>query len=380
MRWMSSDSAPPHTSRPTLAPTRSVTVKAPGRLHLGFLDPSGSLGRRFGSLGLVIDGFATELTLSAAAHDRIVAATPAAQAQQGRVAAHLQALRVQSGCMQPLAVQLDEVLPAHAGFGSGTQLALAIGRAFTRWHRIDADTRTIARWLGRGLRSGVGIAGFDHGGLLLDGGPGADGSVAPLLARIAWPAAWAIVVVQDPRQCGLAGPAERHAMASLPAMPRTLAADICHQVLMRVLPGAADADFAAFAAGLTHMQALLGSHFAPAQHGGVYTSAAVGHAVQWLAEAAAGDRCQLADEACAASGQSSWGPTGFAILPSAARAQSLVDAARAAGAIDAALDVRIVGASSRGATLAEPFPEYVSAPVGAAITAAARADRRVHHP
>jgi len=32
-----------------------VTVAAPGRLHLGFLDPDGSLGRSFGSLGLTID-------------------------------------------------------------------------------------------------------------------------------------------------------------------------------------------------------------------------------------------------------------------------------------------------------------------------------------
>ena len=30
----------------------AVGVRAPGRLHLGFLDPSGSLGRRFGSIGI----------------------------------------------------------------------------------------------------------------------------------------------------------------------------------------------------------------------------------------------------------------------------------------------------------------------------------------
>jgi len=35
---------------------RQVSAHAPARLHLGFLDPGGSLGRRFGSLGLVIGG------------------------------------------------------------------------------------------------------------------------------------------------------------------------------------------------------------------------------------------------------------------------------------------------------------------------------------
>jgi hypothetical protein len=54
--------------------------------------------------------------------------------------------------------------------------------------------RELRALLGRGARSGVGIAGFDHGGLLLDGGPRADGSPAALLARIALPPAW-----RDPR-------------------------------------------------------------------------------------------------------------------------------------------------------------------------------------
>ena len=32
-----------------------VEVIAPGRLHIGFLDLNGGLGRRFGSIGLAID-------------------------------------------------------------------------------------------------------------------------------------------------------------------------------------------------------------------------------------------------------------------------------------------------------------------------------------
>ena len=32
-----------------------VVVRAPARLHFGFIDLDGSLGRRFGSIGLAID-------------------------------------------------------------------------------------------------------------------------------------------------------------------------------------------------------------------------------------------------------------------------------------------------------------------------------------
>src|SRR6185437_12055958 len=44
-----------------------VAVFAPARLHLGFLDLEGGLGRRFGGLGLAIDGLGTRLRLAASA-------------------------------------------------------------------------------------------------------------------------------------------------------------------------------------------------------------------------------------------------------------------------------------------------------------------------
>src|SRR5262245_1060331 len=60
----------------------AVRVVAPARLHLGFLDLNGSLGRMFGSIGLAIDTPRTELVLRRSRaykgdgpdHDRAVAA------------------------------------------------------------------------------------------------------------------------------------------------------------------------------------------------------------------------------------------------------------------------------------------------------------------
>jgi beta-ribofuranosylaminobenzene 5'-phosphate synthase len=333
----------------------TVTVDAPARLHLGFLDPSGSLGRRFGSLGLVIGGLQTQVEVAPAAKDAVLAATPAARHELERAAVYLQCLREHSGRHQPLQLRLLRVLPAHAGFGSGTQLALAVGRAFARWHGLELTSSTLAAWLGRGLRSGVGIAGFDHGGLLVDGGPGADGQAAPLISRIALPAAWRVILVQDSRLRGLSGGDERQAIAALPALQQSLAAELCHQVLMRVLPGAAAAEFAPFAAGINRVQRLLGQHFAPAQGGQAYSSAAVGRLLQWLG-AVELDGADAKDTACAgpvlaAVGQSSWGPTGFAIVPSVASAEALLLAARAAGVIDGALELRIVAGRNHGAAV-----------------------------
>ena len=38
-----------------------VSLIAPARLHFGFLDPTGLSGRKFASLGLVIEGYNVEL-------------------------------------------------------------------------------------------------------------------------------------------------------------------------------------------------------------------------------------------------------------------------------------------------------------------------------
>jgi beta-RFAP synthase len=316
----------------------AVRVNAPGRLHLGFLDPGGSLGRAFGSLGLTLEAPVTRVELQHAPRDRF--SGPAAlQGELDRAVAHLQRLREVTKLAAPLRLCLLRALPAHAGFGSGTQLALAVGRAFAAVHGLELSTAELARVLGRGLRSGVGVAGFDRGGLLLDGGPGRNG-VAPLIARAEFPAAWRIVLAIDPHGRGLHGEAERRAIAAMAPLPAATAAAICHQVLLRVLPAVHEADFTAFAAGVSAIQRWIGDYYAPAQGGGRFTSPAIGRVIDWIgAEFGAGV------------GQSSWGPTGFAILPSQAGAEAAVRRARATSMAAATVQLVIVAARNAGARI-----------------------------
>lgn len=328
----------PATTRSASA--ASVFVEAPARLHLGFLDPSASLGRRFASLGLVIDGMSTHLSIARAAHDLVEVRQSCDDATRDRLARHVDVLKRESGVRSPLHVILHRAPPAHAGFGSGTQLALAVGRAFAACHGLEVETRRLAALLGRGERSGVGIAGFDRGGLLLDGGPGGAGMVAPLLAQTVFPPRWRVLLVLDDRLDGLHGSQERAAMDRLAPFPRELAAELCHQVVMRLLPGIMEGVFEPFAEGISTVQRLIGDYFAPAQGGSMYTSASVGRFLEWIRP-----------RYCAGIGQSSWGPTGFAVLPSAERAAEVIAAARAAGVLDPALRVVVVTGRNRGALL-----------------------------
>jgi len=342
----------------------TASVRACGRLHLGFLDPGASLGRRFGSLGLAIDGPATALDLGHAARDSVSAPGPGAQAELERAAAWLERLRSASGIHTPLRLRLHEVLPAHAGLGSGTQLALALGRAFAKLHTLPWSSAEIARLLGRGARSGVGIAAFERGGLLLDGGPRGAGHMPPVTACFDFPAGWRIVLLLDTSRVGLHGEAEKQAIHGLPPFPQAAAADLCHRVLMQILPGAAEQDFGLFAQGINHLQQAIGNYFAPAQ-GGVYSSPDVGRALDWIAQQTGGDG--------AAVGQSSWGPTGFAILPSQAGAEQAVAGARAAGLLPPCLQARIVRGVNHGARAATAAASTTAATPSAQTTGRRRA-------
>src|SRR5262245_8840239 len=111
---------PPKRSR---AHPGGVRVVAPARLHLGFLDLNGSLGRLFGSIGLAVDTPRTELVLKRG---------PAFKGEgpdHARAVATLRRLAEAYDLPGAYEVKVTSAIPPHAGLGSGTQLALAAGTA-----------------------------------------------------------------------------------------------------------------------------------------------------------------------------------------------------------------------------------------------------------
>ena len=130
---------------------KGVQVTTAARLHLGFLDLGGDLGRRFGSIGLAIDAFETRIALREAPSFEVLG-------EERERGARL-ALRIAEslGLDTGKKLIISNAIPAHAGLGSGTQLALAIAAAFRRLARLPPDAREDARLLDRGARSGWGL-------------------------------------------------------------------------------------------------------------------------------------------------------------------------------------------------------------------------------
>ena len=101
-----------------------MTITAPARLHLGFVDLNGSLGRRFGSLGVAITGIETSLTVA----DDTLEPNANIAHDYARAARAADRLCEYLGEAERPNFRLNSIIPPHAGLGSGTQLALAVGR------------------------------------------------------------------------------------------------------------------------------------------------------------------------------------------------------------------------------------------------------------
>src|SRR4051812_4446178 len=152
----------------------SVTVRAPARLHLGFLDMNGGLGRRFGSLGLAIDAYETRISARSAAEMSV----GGVEAERVR---HLLGQLSPAIGSRSCAISIESAIPAHTGLGSGTQLALALAAALHHLGGHAGDVSQYALLTGRGARSGSGIGLFATGGLVVDAGHRQTTAVPPVI-------------------------------------------------------------------------------------------------------------------------------------------------------------------------------------------------------
>lgn len=292
-----------------------ISVKSSARLHMGFFDLHGGLGRKFGSIGLSIKAPSIELTATRA--DKLTM-TGLSNSRVEEIAENvITKLNSKFNISAAVNFNIQQNLPEHAGLGSGTQQALAIGTAISRLYGLNLTTQQIAEISSRGGRSGIGIAAFDLGGLLVDGGRVSDATqsavsrlgvgnkIPPLLARYDFPEDWKILLIFDNKQPGIHGDEELAAFKTLPVFPQNLAAHLCRSVLMQGMPAIVERDLTAFGGCIRELQMHVGDYFAPAQ-GGRYASQQVGAVLQYL---------EASGVACL--GQSSWGPTGFAVFDSA---------------------------------------------------------------
>ena len=189
------------------------------RLHFGLLDLSDVTQRRYGGVGVLLDGPCTQVSVTEA--DEFAVSGCDAVDNQTVADIHRLADRLQGQFGDLRAhVQLERVVPQHVGLGSKTSLMLAIVACLCRLKSWRPSRREMQDLSGRGGTSGIGVHVFFDGGLVADGGhargregfrpsgSAMDVVIPPLIAQHDTPTNWRFILV-------LPDGARQHAAAEL---------------------------------------------------------------------------------------------------------------------------------------------------------------------
>ncbi|QDS99153.1 GHMP family kinase ATP-binding protein [Adhaeretor mobilis] len=283
---------------------------APCRLHFGLMrfGVSGGQQRSYGGLGLMVKQ--QRVVIEVARAKQWSTSGPHGE----RVIGYAQRVtkRIGEGT-NPLQIAVSEAPREHIGLGVGTQLALSTAAGVLQLfgHEVP-PVAELAQLVGRGNRSAVGAHGFEQGGLILENGFTQPDSLGELTKRVGVPREWRFVLATIPTNKAIHGLAEQTAFDEVPAIPETTTATLLRLAIEEILPAAERNDCERFGAALYEYGYRAGECFKSVQ-GGAY-------ATKELAVAVA----RLRELGVQGVGQSSWGPTLYAVVENSELAEELL--------------------------------------------------------
>jgi beta-ribofuranosylaminobenzene 5'-phosphate synthase len=237
-----------------------IEVVTPSRLHITLIDLNGSLGRIDGGVGLTLDFPSVKIK----AREDAQLAVSGNTAFENRIRRAASAIMAQHD-VGGVAIEVVDEFPAHVGLGSGTQVALAVGTAISELYDLRLTPTAIAQLTGRGGTSGIGVAAYERGGFIIDGGhkgktaflpSSASGKYAPapMIVHHDFPD-WTIVLA-IPNLQGASDRREVDIFKQKCPLPLTEIQELCHVILMEMLPAVVERDIESFGRSIDRVQML----------------------------------------------------------------------------------------------------------------------------
>jgi beta-ribofuranosylaminobenzene 5'-phosphate synthase len=237
-----------------------IQVVTPSRLHITLIDLNGALGRIDGGVGLTLDYPSIRINAKKDAQLSVSGTTEFAERIKSAASAVLTQYNING-----VAIDVVQEYPNHVGLGSGTQVALAVGTAISELYDLNLNPTTIAKLTGRGGTSGIGVAAYEFGGFLVDGGhkgkteflpSSASGKFGPgpIIARHDFPD-WAIVLA-IPNLRGASDKREIDVFQKQCPLPLNEVQELCHVILMEMLPAVVEHDIESFGRSIDRVQTI----------------------------------------------------------------------------------------------------------------------------
>ncbi|MDD2439473.1 MAG: beta-ribofuranosylaminobenzene 5'-phosphate synthase [Methanosarcinaceae archaeon] len=237
-----------------------IRIRSPSRLHLGLIDMNAESGRVDGGLGIALE--APGMEISAQKADCVEVLGDSVFAERMKKAA-LAVLPKGEG----ISLQVNVDIPDHVGFGSGTQSALSAAAAVNKLYGLGLSVQELATAVGRGGTSGIGVAAFESGGFIVDGGhkfsekgsfsPSSASRVppGPVLFRRDFPD-WPILIAVPATAEGAHDQEEVDIFKKFCPVPLAEVQETSHLILMQLLPALLEEDLEAFGKAINRIQAL----------------------------------------------------------------------------------------------------------------------------
>ncbi len=235
-----------------------VKIKTPSRIHMSLIDLNGSLGRVDGGVGFALEE--PNIKIECEDSDDVVV--------KGRDVSRFRSVAMKLSQIFGKGIKINVLsdYPSHVGLGSGTQISLSVASAFNEIYELGLSVREMAEITGRGGTSGIGVAVFELGGFVLDGGhskkekpyfmPSSFSKAKPprVLARYDFPD-WKVVVVV-PNLKGFYGKREVNLFQKFCPIPVEDVRKLCHVILMKLLPSLVENDLDDFGEAVRMIQRL----------------------------------------------------------------------------------------------------------------------------
>ena len=246
----------------------TIVITTPARLHFGLLDMNGELGRIDGGIGLALESPHTEIEAAKADSIQVECKVDPEIVDRLKTAVETVCQHYQ---IPGVYINVRERSLPHMGLGSATQLLVGAGHAICKLYGLEVSSRELAKIVGRGGTSGIGVGAIQTGGFIIDGGHhfrrGAHGKYGyspssasagieppPILARHDFPD-WDILVTV-PLGEGASGLREVTLFKVVCPVPLEEVRHMSHLLLMQVLPAIIEKDLEMFGLAMENFQKL----------------------------------------------------------------------------------------------------------------------------
>ena len=247
-----------------------MIINTPSRLHLTLIYLNGERGRLDGGVRITIKE--PELVIRAEESDATMVKFPhdTSEALQREYASKIGDAAERTlkylGSDEHFLFSVEEMFPSHSGLGSGTQIALATARLIAEHHEVELNAEELARIVGRGGTSGIGVASFEYGGFIVDAGhsrkekkdflpsSASTASPPPVIARYEFPEDWKIIIAIPDIDRSVSGRREVNIFQEYCPLPLSEVEKLSHIILMKMMPAVLEGDIESFGESVNEIQ------------------------------------------------------------------------------------------------------------------------------